>query len=161
MHAEHNEFARRRRRMLGDRSNTDRVLPSQALQSQSSQLTQAERMARKAKRSTDVIEALRRLDTAPTQQARQEILDWLQQVYQSRGGGPLVGLFGHCYLGAPYVDHAFELTGQIREHYTAADTVPAIYTGARTLAMSTAYAFIEIYADGQVIPVRPDGSSGV
>ena len=61
-------------------------------------------------------------------------------------------LYSNC------VDHAFDLTGAIREHYTASDTVPTMYQSARSLAVSDAYAFIEIYADGHVVPIRPDGT---
>ena len=103
-------------------------------------------------------DALRQIDVAPNVQAQREIIDWLKDVYAQRGGGILVGLFGHCYLGPPYVDHAFDLTGAIREHYTASDTVPTMYQSARSLAVSDAYAFIEIYADGHVVPIRPDGT---
>ena len=104
------------------------------------------------------MDALRQIDVAPNVQAQREIIDWLKDVYAQRGGGILVGLFGHCYLGPPYVDHAFDLTGAIREHYTASDTVPTMYQSARSLAVSDAYAFIEIYADGHVVPIRPDGT---
>ncbi len=151
-----------RRRMLGDRSRAGQTMaPSQTVVSQGAQLSQAERMARKSIRSPELVEALRHLDAAPSAIAQQEIIDWLRQAYDARGGGPLVGLFGHCYLGAPYIDHAFDLTGAIREHYTPSHAVPPMYVAARPFAVSEAYAYIEIYADGQVIPVRPDGSPAV
>lgn len=155
----HDGVLRHRRRMLGDRDLTRSAVPTQRVASQTAQLTNAQRMARKAKRSADLLRALQQLDTAPSPQAQQEIVDWLQQVYEARGGGPLIGLFGHCYLGHPYVDHAFDLSGgAIREHYAADAPVPAIYAGARPFARSDAYRYIEIYADGQIIPIRPDGS---
>jgi hypothetical protein len=122
------------------------------------QLTPAEWKARRSRRSEQMMDALRQIDVAPNVQAQREIIDWLKDVYAQRGGGILVGLFGHCYLGPPYVDHAFDLTGAIREHYTASDTVPTMYQSARSLAVSDAYAFIEIYADGHVVPIRPDGT---
>lgn len=118
----------------------------------------AQRAARSARRSADILESLHRLDTAPSPQAQREIIAWLDEVYASRQGGTLLGLFGHCYLGAPYVDHAFSMTGDILDHYTPDSPVPHIYQAARPFAISTAYAFIEIYSDGQIIPVRPDGT---
>lgn len=150
---------RPRRHKLGDRTaHQQTALPPQTVPRQ---LTQAEWAARRTARTPAMVEALQQIDVAPTEQARREIIEWLVGVYEARGGGALVGLFGHCYLGAPFVDHAFDLTGTIREHYTAADSVPPMYTGARPFAMSDAYAYIEIYADGQIIPVRPDGSPAI
>jgi len=77
--------------------------------------------------------------------------------------GLLLGLFGHCYLGVrqsdgqPYLDHRFDLTLNILEHYTSVDSVPAGFEPARPLARSEAYAYIEVYSDGTVIPIYPNG----
>ncbi len=149
---------RPRRRMLNDRTRAAETLAPQRVLPQTPVLTPAERSARGLRRTADMVEALRQLDLAPSPQAQREIVEWLRSVHEARGGGILLGLFGHCYLGHPYVDHAFDMSGQIMQHYTAADHVPPLYTTARPFAVSEAYAYIEIYSDGQVVPVRPDGS---
>jgi hypothetical protein len=110
-------------------------------------------------RSEDMLEALHQIDVATSEQASAEIAEWLDTVYAARGGGPLVGIFGHCYLGHPFIDHALSLQADhIVAHYRPFDALPPVYQGARPLAASTAYAYIEIYADGQIIPIRPDGT---
>jgi hypothetical protein len=122
-------------------------------------LSPAIRSARALKRSADMLEALHQIDVATSPQAVAEIAAWLDEVYAARRGGDLVGVLGHCYLGHPYIDHALSMSGEhILEHYTPGDAVPSIYQSARSLAVSDAYAYIEIYADGQIIPVRPDGT---
>lgn len=117
-----------------------------------------ELQARRRQHTPDVVAAARSIDAAPTPQAQVEVRKWLQEVYEARGSGPLIGLFGHCYLGGPYIDHVIGLDGVIVEHYTPLQAVPAPYVSARPFAVSEAYAYIEIYADGQIIPVRPDGT---
>jgi hypothetical protein len=52
-----------------------------------------------------------------------------------------------------------DITGSIIEHYKLGEPVPPMYAQARTLAASGAYAFIEVYADGTAVPVRPDGTA--
>ncbi|MBM7502059.1 hypothetical protein JOD52_002899 [Brachybacterium muris] len=114
--------------------------------------------ARRRPRAANLLDNVRTIDASPTPQAQAAVREWLQEWYETRGGGQLIGLFGHCYLGAPYVDHAIGFDGVILEHYQAQQEVPGIYTAARPLAVSEAYAYIEIYADGHVVPIRPDGS---
>lgn len=87
-------------------------------------------------------------------------MEWIKKEYDAREGGILIGLFSTCYLGYPFVDHRMDVFGGIAEHYAAGDDVPSPFERARPLAMSGAYAYIEIYSDGEVIPVRDDGSTG-
>ena len=116
---------------------------------------------RRATRSAELVEAVQRLDLTTDPTARAEIMAWINQAYQDRQGGDLIGLFARCHLGPPYIDHRMTLAGSIIEHYTPIDRVPPPFDGARPLARSNAYAYIEIYSDGQVVPVRQDGTSGV
>lgn len=120
--------------------------------------TRWELAARKGARSSAILQAVQKIDTAPSPAAQAEIVRWLTEAYETRGAGVLLGLFGHCYLGHPHVDHMIALDGSILTHYTAAQSVPPPFLPARPLATSTAYAYIEVYADGSVIPVRPDGT---
>ena len=116
------------------------------------------------------MEVLRQLDASPSPEMLTQISDWITEVYELRGGGTLLGLFGHCFLGHPYIDHAFgagavsqgSVHGHgIIEHYRPEDTVPPHYRLARPLAESEAYAMIEIYSDGQIVPIRHDGTPAI
>lgn len=120
--------------------------------------TREELRNRAAVRSSELMQAIAALDTQASAVASAEVMEWIQQAYDERRGGRLLGLFGMCYLGVPYVDHIMTVQGMICEHFAAADSVPAPYAQARGLAQSPSYAFIEIYSDGSVVPVRPDGS---
>jgi len=120
--------------------------------------TQYQKKMRHTRRSADLMEALKQIDmqTDPAMQAA--IMQWVGEAYEERGGGRPVGLFSRCYLGDPYCDHRMDLSGSIIEHYTFNQEPPAPYNQARGLASNMAYAYIEIYSDGEVIPVRDDGT---
>ena len=72
--------------------------------------------------------------------------------------GLLLGLFARCHLGPPYVDHRLTVVGHILEHYRPTDIVPPPFDAARTLAQSPVYEYVEVYSDGDIIPVLADGS---
>lgn len=113
---------------------------------------------RRAIRSQDLVEAVRSLDTATDPAVAQAIMQWINDEYESRQGGALIGLFSRCYLGAPYVDHRLDLSGgYILEHFTREQNPPGPFQAARPFARSDAYIFIEVYDDGSVVPVRADG----
>lgn len=109
-------------------------------------------------RSQELLRAVASIDTTHDPAARRALLDWLHEEYAKRQVGHLLGLFGRCYLGPPFVDHQLSLTGDILQHFTAQDQVPPGFAAARPLVRSDAYLFVEVYSDGQVVPVRPDGS---
>lgn len=112
---------------------------------------------RRRVRATALLETIVAVDTTTDPAARHQLIRQLHDSYQARGGGTLLGLFSRCYLGAPYIDHRLSLTADILEHYTGADIPSAEYLPARALARSPHYAFIEVYTDGQVVPIRVDG----
>ncbi len=116
---------------------------------------------RRFTRPHEIQEALKQLDSTTDPIARKEIADWIEEVYEAYGARDVVGLFGHCYLGDGHIDHAVGLTGEIVTHFYPNDTVPAMYESARPLARTEQYAYIEIYADGMVLPIRPDGSAAI
>ena len=116
---------------------------------------------RTLRRSAELMRAITQVDVTTDPAARNELLKWINDVYEDRGGGVLLGLFSHCYLGHPFIDHRLDLGGRILTHFTAADAVPPGFEAARPLARSTAYSFIEVYGDGQVVPIRQDGSSAI
>lgn len=150
-----------RRPRLNDRTGAKITQAKPQAATAQKQLTQAEWAARRSRRSEHLLEALKQIDVAPSIGAQREIVEWLREVYEKRGGGTLVGLFGHCYLGHPYIDHAFDMSGAIMRHYTPGEAVPLVYVGARPFAVSDAYSYIEIYADGQIVPIRPDGTPAI
>lgn len=117
--------------------------------------------ARRAARSRDILQAVLDIDVATDPMTRQQLTGWLKDAYDLRGGGDLVGLFATCHLGHPYVDHRLALVGEILEHYTPGDVVPEPYSRARAFARNDAYLFIEIYADGAVVPVRASGEIAI
>lgn len=115
--------------------------------------------SRMKRRSTELVEAMRMIDTTVDESAREQVMSWVREHYEARQGGTIVGMFQRCYLGAPYVDHKLDLVGNIVHHYAGSETVEFPYSQARGLVRSDAYAFVEIYSDGTLVPVRPDGTA--
>ena len=150
----------RTRRRLNEPVKANTVAP-QAVTSAAPGLSALERGNRARRRSQELLDAFERLDTTLDPAARQQIVDWVQEQYEQRNGGQLLGLFGKCYLGHPFVDHVMDMSGHILEHFKSEDAVPIGFGPARPLIRSEAYIFVEVYSDGQVIPVRRDGSSAV
>ena len=113
---------------------------------------------RRVSRAPELLEAVQRLDTSTDPATALAIMKWISEEYESRQGGILLGLFGKCYLGGDFVDHRMDLAGgYILEHFTHAQTPPMPFQAARPYARSSAYAFVEVYDDGAIVPVRPDG----
>lgn len=120
-----------------------------------------ERGKRRLRRSSEILQAVQQIDVTTDPATRQQLADWMRQCYEDRQGGELLGLFAKCHLGAPFVDHRLSLAGGIMEHFRPEDPVPPGFAPGRALARSSAYLFIEIYSDGQVVPVRADGTPAV
>lgn len=113
---------------------------------------------RRAARSQELIEAVTQLDATMDAATARAIMQWINDEYENRRGGVLVGLFCRCHLGQPYVDHRLDfLGGCILEHYTGEQEPPGLFRAARPLARNDAYSFIEVYDDGAIVPVRADG----
>ena len=109
-------------------------------------------------RDAQLVTAVKNLDAYSDPRAASELAQWLSDTYAAKGCGFVVGMFSHCYLGAPFVDHQLDIGSSILRHFTESDPVPAMFEPCRPLARSTAYAFIEVYADGTIIAVRDDGT---
>ncbi len=113
---------------------------------------------RRVIRSEDLVKAVQSLDTTTDPQMLQAIMQWINEEYESRQVGRLVGLFGRCYLGDPYIDHRFDMSGNmILEHFERSQEPPPAFQPARPFARSDAYVYIEVYDDGTVVPIRADG----
>jgi len=126
--------------------------------SQITETTFHQRKMRRVRRSQDLIDAVKQIDIHGDHVMQREIADWVRDQYDKRGGGNIIGLFSRCYLGYPYVDHKMDLAFNIVEHYKPGDVVPPPFNAARALAASDAYAYIEVYEDGDIVPVREDGT---
>lgn len=113
---------------------------------------------RKKPRSKALLQAIQALDTTTDTAATRDLLDQIAAEYAERNGGLILGLFSKCHLGPPFVDHRLSLGETILEHYRRDDLVPDPFSKARNLAQSAMYIYIEIYSDGEIVPVRPDGT---
>ena len=131
------------------------TVPAQTLQRPPSAL---ERRRRREPRSGELLQAVRNLDLTQDAAYRAELTEWIDNAYTERMGGVLLGLFARCHLGPPYVDHRLTVVGHILEHYRPTDIVPPPFDAARTLAQSPVYEYVEVYSDGDIIPVLADGS---
>ena len=131
------------------------TVPAQTLQRPPSAL---ERRRRREPRSGELLQAVRNLDLTQDAAYRAELATWSEDAYTERMGGVLLGLFARCHLGPPYVDHRLTVVGHILEHYRPTDIVPPPFDAARTLAQSPVYEYVEVYSDGDIIPVLADGS---
>lgn len=68
-----------------------------------------------------------------------------------------LGIVAQCYLGAPFEVHTFDFGAEVHpsnvvHHYKTFETLPAPLEAARSLALSPAYAFVEVYTD-KLVPV--------
>jgi len=131
------------------------TVPAQTLQRPPSAL---ERRRRREPRPGELLQAVRNLDLTQDAAYRAELTEWIEDAYTERMGGVLLGLFARCHLGPPYVDHRLTVVGHILEHYRPTDIVPPPFDAARTLAQSPVYEYVEVYSDGDIIPVLADGS---
>ncbi|MFD9795202.1 hypothetical protein ACFWXK_30100 [Streptomyces sp. NPDC059070] len=109
-------------------------------------------------RSDRLREAVARLDARFDEAARRRLADWIREEYEVQHTAVPVGFVTKCFLGPPHVDHILDLSGAIVEHYAPSTPMPEPFGGARMLARSGAYLCVEVYGDGLVLPVLPDGS---
>jgi hypothetical protein len=109
-------------------------------------------------RPDTLLHAQRRLDAALGEDAFRETADWLRQQYLTGYGTVPIGFVAQCFLGPPYVDHRLSLEGRILDHFAATEPMPEPFGAARMLARSGAYAFIEVYDSGLILPVLADGN---
>lgn len=113
---------------------------------------------RRVIRDEELLAAVQRLDTTTSPTMVAALMRWIEDEFERRQGGQLIGLFGRCYLGPPYVDHRMDLGGGfIVEHFTRGQSPPLPFREARPLARSNAYAYVEVYDDGALVPIRTDG----
>lgn len=127
---------------------------------QTQQLSPYQRACRDAPRSAEIMQAVQLLDATTDEAYIEELMNWFVQAYADRQGGELVGLMAKCYLGPEFIDHQMSLEHGILQHYVRGQEVPPPFNLARPYSRNAAYEFVEVYADGEIIPVRADGSGG-
>lgn len=110
-------------------------------------------------RHCELLQALTNVDASVDQVAQVRIMQWIREEYEARRGGQVIGMFAKCYLGPPFVDHKLDLFGSILQHFSPSEDPGYPYSQARGLVRSGSYAFIEIYSDGQIVPILPDGTA--
>ncbi len=99
-----------------------------------------------------------RLDVEIDPAARAELAGWIRDEYERELGDVPLGFLAECFLGPPFVDHILNLVHAITEHFGPADAMPEPFAAGRMLVRSGAYAFVEVYASGELRPVLADGS---
>ncbi|MET7650932.1 MULTISPECIES: hypothetical protein [unclassified Streptomyces] len=104
-----------------------------------------------------LLQAVAGLDAALSEDAFREHAQWLREQYLAGYGAAPLGFVARCHLGHPYVDHRLALDGHILDHFAAGHPMPEPFAAARSLARSEAYAFIEVYDGGLLLPVLADG----
>jgi hypothetical protein len=110
-------------------------------------------------RGAALLESVARLDATLDEATRRQLADQISAGYVNDHGGAIpLGFMAVCRLGPPYVDHRLSLLDSILEHYAPADHVPPLFADARPLVRSGAYLYVEIYSNGQLVPVRLDGT---
>ncbi|WUH90490.1 hypothetical protein OG900_10560 [Streptomyces sp. NBC_00433] len=108
-------------------------------------------------RPAELLAAVTRLDARLGPEALRETARWLREHYTASYGLVPLGFVAQCFLGPPYVDHRLSLDGVIIDHFAAGEAMPEPFGAARMLARSGAYAFVEVYSDGLILPVLDDG----
>lgn len=109
-------------------------------------------------RPAEMLDAVRRLDASLGEKALRQTVEWLREQYSTESGTVLLGFVAKCHLGRPYVDHQVGLDGAILRHFAPGEAMPEPFNGARMLARSGAYAYIEVYDKGLVLPIMGDGT---
>ena len=110
-------------------------------------------------RSAALLAAVRRLDAAVDAAASRELSEWIRAEYENELGDLPLGFVAVCYLGPPRIDHRLDLLHSIVEHYAPTDPMPDPFQKSRMMVRTGSYELVEIYASGQVIAVRADGTA--
>lgn len=116
------------------------------------------------KRSSEYMEAIRKLDVGGCEQCKKQFDDCVEAIKNEFKDIPennlLVALVAKCYLGQPYDVHTLDMSGHILVHYKAFESMPALIERARGLALHGGYEYIEVYTDC-LCAVKNDGSVSI
>ena len=132
--------------------------PAKAAQRSAPSSTGRARNLRK-NRGAALFQALHRLDAAIDEASRAELARAVRDAYEFEIGDIPLGCVAQCFLGPPYVDHVLDLGHAIVAHYAPGDVMPEPFAQARMLVRTGAYAFVEVYISGTIVPVLTDGTA--
>lgn len=145
--------------MDSSQSQRRRVQPLAATSDRRTGVTGGRVRSLRNRRSAELLAAVHQLDVSIDQASRDALAAYVRAEYEREIGDLPVGFVAVCGLGPPYVDHILDLGHTIVEHYAPADPMPEPFAKARMLARSGAYAYVEVYLSGMVVPVLADGSA--
>ena len=143
-----------RRRVLSDDTTN---LSRGALIPPTTALPVTRKRHRSRRRTGELVAAIAKFDAATDPETRRQLAEFVRSIYEEEDLGQPVALFSTCYLGHPYLDHVMSLDGEILTHFKCSEHLTPDLEPARSLARSGAYAFIELYDNGSMIPVRETG----
>lgn len=144
-----------------ERSSTRRVTPAGAplrAGSRDRGTPQPLRRSARARRRPDLLQTIHRIDAQLDAAAREQLAREIRGLYELEFGDVPLGFMARCHLGPPYVDHRLDLIHAIVEHYPPAGVPPEPFAQARMLVRTGGYAYVEVYASGELRPVFADGS---
>jgi hypothetical protein len=109
-------------------------------------------------RHAHLVDAIMRLDAEISPSEREALTAWIKDEYAREIGDIPLGFVAECHLGPPFVDHRLDLFQSIVDHFAATDAMPEPFARARMLVRSGAYAYVEVFASGELKAVFVDGS---
>ncbi len=116
------------------------------------------------KRSSDYIEAIKKLDIAGHNLDRSQFDNFIKAIEKEFPDVPfeeqLIGIVAKCYLGMPYDVHTLDITGEIVTHFKLSESMPPLLERARGLALHGGYEFVEVYVDS-LRAIKVDGTVSV
>jgi hypothetical protein len=116
--------------------------------------------ARRERRPVELVRVISQLDAYQQAAQLDSAAAWIAHQYTIQDLGHLIGLFQQCSLGPPLVDHQLDLASLNLEHFTTGSIPPGPYPAARLLAAGDGCLYVEVYADGRLIPIGHDGRPG-
>ncbi|HTJ32164.1 MAG TPA: hypothetical protein VL738_02945 [Dactylosporangium sp.] len=150
------DFRQRRRVVSSD--NTVQPLQMNPAATNRARTTTGNAAQLRRPRHAGFMRAIHQIDATVDPAQRAQLAKWLSDTYIEEVGDLPLGCLAQCYLGPPYVDHRLDLGQAIVEHYAPNDPVPDPFGKARMLVRTGAYAYVEVYISGTIVPVRNDGS---
>lgn len=103
------------------------------------------------KRSLKYLEIITKLDAgghAANKELIQSLIDAIREELPEINIDQLpIGIVAKCYLEPPHEVHCLDSVGSIIKHYKTFEPLPPLLERARSLAIHSGYAFIEVYHD--------------
>lgn len=152
-----------KRKILGSstQSETQSLLSIKPQAVSSLTTSQIQKLLRQ-KRSSAYMNALNQLD-AGGHSTETESLNKLIETIKAELpdiSNLLLGIVAKCYLGHPFEVHTLQIMGDIIHHYKVGESLPAALEKARSMALHSSYAYIEVYSN-YMVAVSENGSTSL